>query len=1165
LQEPYSTENWRVLLKDVFQNVDFLQTPTVIPTGDSRVKELRQYGTVRLSDGKNLALFELKLNDNVNLIGNRVGLNELVKKHIDQYRHHGILSIFEQGKEDYRFTFTAKNTEFDEEAGFIDKFTDTKRFTYILGANESCRTPAERFYTLSKIQDKTIEQVEDAFNVEKLSKKFFKEYIAQFDHLVHYLVNKPTYFQGVFNSKESDARNYVKRFMGRLVFLKFIQKKGWLGVPVSESGWENGNFQFLEDQFKQFKHKDVFVSQFLNPLFYEALDVGNRPNDEFQNHGYKIPYLSGGLFDNDSKEDNRVDFPEESLTSLFDFFEMYNFTIDENDLHDKEVGIDPEMLGHIFENLLEDNKDKGAFYTPKEIVRYMCQESLKEYLKTHLEKQKLWPENPEKITETTENIANFVERKETSAILNFDKEFAIALKDVKICDPAIGSGAFPMGLLNEIFTMMKNLHEVSPDIVGEIWGMEKNKWQPNIIKENIIKNSIYGVDIEAGAVDIARLRFWLSLVLEEQEPKPLPHLDYKIVVGNSLVSKLGDTIIDIDWEADVKTQELFASSFIENQKNILNKITEKQIKAFDPNSDDEKLSFEIKILKIDLLINQLQLLVENKGTQTVPSPTDRKFKELNALWLDTQGWKKQIKELEKLKQNKTAELQFFDWRLDFAEVMNPRINENPGFDIVIGNPPYVGEKGNEKIFQDVQKTRLGNEFYTRWMDYFYFFFHQSLNILKTEGNLNFITTNYYFTSTGGVRLRLDLKKRTNILQLIDFNEFKIFENALGQHNAITFLKKEKTTNRYCESKIVLNTIEKISLNVILNQKTDSSKTFNVSQNLLYEGDGNQIRVQGVGELNTGILNIANILEKLKTDSKPMGDVTKILMGLVSRADTVSNAHFLKDKNLSAKKGDGIFVLTKKEIQDLKLPEKDFYKYVRPFFKNSDVSKYYLKEDNDLSVLYFKDEGKPIKLSKEFEKHFKKFEYLLTELKKNFLKNEIAGVFVKRWLDNGNYFVLFNPKEESYFDNLKIVCPYRSKNNIFALSDKPWYASQDVGFILQKEKIYDLKYIIAILNSKLIFQWLYNKGKRKGEMLELYKKPLSDVPIKFLKCDKQNIFISLVENITAQKKLRKNTNNLEQQIDNLVYKLYNLTFEEALIIEPELEERLSKEEYDAIEI
>ena len=758
LQQPYSTENWRALLGFVFDHVQFLDTPSIIPTDDPRVNQLKQYGTVRLSDGKNLALFELTLNENVDLIRNRVGLNELVKKYIDQDSFHGILSIFEQGKEDYRFTFTARNTEYDENEGFIDKDTDTKRYTYILGKHESCRTAAERFEVLSKAESKDINAVEEAFNVEKLSKKFFKEYIDQFNVLVDFLKKSPSYYQGIFEKEETAARNFTKRFMGRLVFLKFIQKKGWLGVPTNEEGWENGDFSFLENRYKEFKNKNLFVSQFLNPLFFEALNVGDRPKDEFQDRGYKIPYLSGGLFDNDNPEENRIDFEEEELNNLFNFFERYNFTIDENDLHDREVGIDPEMLGHIFENLLEDNKDKGAFYTPKEIVRYMCQESLKEYLQTYFKNRNLWPIDENDSKELSKVLAAFVEKKETARIAIYDKEIASALKNVKICDPAIGSGAFPMGLLNEIFTMIKNLHDESPDRVGTVWEMEGKKWQPNIVKQNIIQNSIYGVDIEPGAVDIARLRFWLSLIIEEKEPKPLPHLDYKIVVGDSLIPMLDDTVIDVNWTAKEEDQGFFTGPKTEKKLKLLDEITELHKDAFDPNCHDEGLALKIRNKKIELLIIQLEIMIEKQNITAQPKISDYKnksktqFQKDTRIYLETLSWFDHIKSLRHAETLDQVPLNFFDWKLDFPEVLNDEVTDSVGFDIVIGNPPYFQiQKMEEKYKQKLKSANFRT--FASTGDVYCLFYEKSFELLKDKGTLVFITSNKWMKGGYGKSLR----------------------------------------------------------------------------------------------------------------------------------------------------------------------------------------------------------------------------------------------------------------------------------------------------------------------------------------------------------------------------------------------------------------------------
>ena len=206
---------------------------------------------------------------------------------------------------------------------------------------------------------------------------------------------------------------------------------------------------------------------------------------------------------------------------MFNFFSEYNFTIDENDPNDAEVGVDPEMLGKIFENLLEDNKDKGAFYTPKEIVRYMCQESLIAYLDTATsiaaEKIRKFVITPE------EGVFDIPENKKAKLI--------DALKDVKICDPAIGSGAFPMGLLNELLRCREALSATTTfNFPFSTFNSNRSS-----LKKDIIQNNIYGVDIEKGAVDIARLRFWLSIVVDEETPSPLPNLDYKIMQGNSLI------------------------------------------------------------------------------------------------------------------------------------------------------------------------------------------------------------------------------------------------------------------------------------------------------------------------------------------------------------------------------------------------------------------------------------------------------------------------------------------------------------------------------------------------------------------------------------------------------------------------------------------------------
>ena len=255
--------------------------------------------------------------------------------------------------------------------------------------------------------------------------------------------------------KQTDklVRDYIKQMLGRITFLHFLQKKGWMGV--SESGkWGEGDQQFMRNLFlcATDEQKANFLDAVLEPLFDRGLDTDrSAEHDIFDTHvalehgsRVRIPYLNGGLFERNSLDEIDTQFPADFFADLLDFFYHYNFTIDENDPNEAQVGADPEMLGRIFENLLEDNKDKGAFYTPKEIVRYMCRQSLIAYLQTDIENEA-----------KKNSIAKFVESYDVSLLEGETSAFAAIidqkLKDVKICDPAIGSGAFPMGLLKELF------------------------------------------------------------------------------------------------------------------------------------------------------------------------------------------------------------------------------------------------------------------------------------------------------------------------------------------------------------------------------------------------------------------------------------------------------------------------------------------------------------------------------------------------------------------------------------------------------------------------------------------------------------------------------------------------------------------------------------------
>jgi len=796
LNKPYQFENWKNVIDFVFPNVSYLQQPLTIQTDNEKVESFRQVGSLRLNDGKNLAIFEVHVKPNVNIARNRVELRNLVAGYIDQERNHGVLAIYEKGTDEYRFTYTAKETDYDEDKGvFVQKETEAKRFTYILGANETCRTARDRFWELSENKDKaTIKDVENAFSVEKLSKEFFTKYKIQYKAFVDYLVGS-TYKISKFDADEKAIRDFVKKMLGRIVFLHFVQKKGWLGASNAE--YKDGDKQFMYKLWQNSKKNETFYQLVLVPLFFDALNKNHRPDDAFtfpDESILRIPYLGGGLFEKDREDPDFLTFPPALFNGLFEFFNEYNFTIDENDPHENEVGIDPEMLGQIFENLLEDNKDKGAFYTPKPIVKYMCQESLIQYLLTAFEKEGVITDEPEKL-ELEEKLGKLVKKYEANEVIEYDRILAKALYNVKICDPAIGSGAFPMGILNEMVMLINLLHDASPDVVNDLWKM--TNWQPATVKKHIIQNSIYGVDIEKGAVDIARLRFWLSLIIDEEKPCNLPSLDYKIVVGNSLISKFEDEVIDIDWEVKEEATQgnLWGDETDRFRQKILLNIDAKQKDFYlAENHQKEKLGLEIRNLKIELLITLFKLKIKNDGFENIQEKKIHILKQQTEKFLITEGWKKTITRLENLKKHSEKPFQHFDWRLDFPEVLNPEIaGKNVGFDVVIGNPPYGAKISDDekkvllkkyksaKSIPGVQKGSLDS--YTLFIDLGHW-------LCYIGGNLHFIVPLSITSSESMTGIHNLIESDCSLIKISSYavRPQPVFENAVVNTSILFFLK-----------------------------------------------------------------------------------------------------------------------------------------------------------------------------------------------------------------------------------------------------------------------------------------------------------------------------------------------------------------------------------------
>lgn len=598
-------------------------------------------GNIDTTDSYRIGLFHYNITKG-SVANRRVGLRNLVKSFINPTwgEFDAALVVFDSG-DHWRLSFIC---DIKGEA------TSPKRYTYVFGSDDLLyRTPIERFNFLKK-KGISFENLKTAFSVEALSNEFFDRYREQYADFIQYITGKRFVKVGskweekrlsepnaalmeAFDYNEKKIRDYVKKMMGRITFLHFLQRKGWMC----------GDLNYMQNMFENSLYKNDYLDSVLEPLFFGILNTKSAEREalfadydwdkSLLNEWKDIPYLNGGLFERDKEDEPESRFPADYFKRLFQFFSEYNFTIDENDPNDAEVGVDPEMLGKIFENLLEDNKDKGAFYTPKEIVRYMCQESLIAYLETNtsIAKDKI----RQFVLSPEEGVKDIPENKKPKLLT--------ALENVKICDPAIGSGAFPMGLLNELL----HCREV---LSGDHYDRAE-------IKKSIIQNNIYGVDIEKGAVDIARLRFWLSIVVDEETPSPLPNLDYKIMQGNSLIeSFMGVDLSKLTYEKEYKKDKGEISLF-DNEKNRLQKTVSHLLFSYYCCSDhDRKMTLQQEIS--DTINKQLE-------AQAYDSTILDKLKTIN------------------LAENSN----FFLWHTWFSDVFNR--DDKEGFDIVIGNPPYV--------------------------------------------------------------------------------------------------------------------------------------------------------------------------------------------------------------------------------------------------------------------------------------------------------------------------------------------------------------------------------------------------------------------------------------------------------------------------------------------
>lgn len=732
------------------------------------VDRYERLGTYETTDGDKVDVLIVYLSRASKLERARTAIRNFVADHLKQRdeKDAALVAFVSPTEEQWRFSYVKMEyATVKRNTGSIaveTHLTPARRFSYLVGKGESCHTAQTRFVELLQDtkSDPTLLILENAFSVDTVTKEFFTEYRARFEEInatLEKLLQSNKALKTEFESKEIKTVDFAKKLLGQIVFLYFLQKKGWLGVSKT-GNWGEGQRDFLR-QLANGKYTN-FYNDVLEPLFYDTLAT-DRGHDAWCEHfNCRIPFLNGGLFEPLGEYDwknvdvllpntlftNNKPVDEWSTgTGVLDLFDRYNFTVNEAEPLEVEVAIDPEMLGKVFENLIEENRRKGlgAFYTPREIVHYMCQESLINYLDTSVnETDQIVPRADLEVLIQLGEQASFYESARESGTKTYEKRYPFPesirkhartidekLSEVTICDPAVGSGAFLVGMMTEIVRTRATLTSYFND------PHERSHYA---FKRHAIQKCLYGVDIDNGAVEIAKLRLWLSLVVDEEDVKrvkPLPNLDFKVIVGDSLLGV----------ESDLFNIILF------NKLELLKQC------HFDESNKEKKDGYKHEI---DSLISQL-----------------------------------------------TSGNVIFDFDIYYSEIFRNNTNKPIGFDLMVGNPPYTSYysrhsiKEDKKLIQEYlkyssfQRESIAGKRYHSVM----FFLERAIKKLKFKGCCMFIVDmNFFEDAFAGLRSFLLKQYKVNeiVYDLSNFenvNSGQIILN-ISKHSLISHITIKQNLN-----------------------------------------------------------------------------------------------------------------------------------------------------------------------------------------------------------------------------------------------------------------------------------------------------------------------------------------------------------------------------------
>ena len=1106
--QEFKKDNFRKFLNNSFTNLPLNNDKEIEPEDEEYAGYINKYQKIAEytdSERNKLAFLVVELKSNKTVERARSKQRNFAVKYLEHNNFNaGLISYYSTDEANWRFSLVKIDYKRVQNAKgewtTSKEISSAKRYSFLIEPEQGNHTTIKQLQAFIATQNLKLSQIEDLFSVEKVTKEFYKQIAILFTKLVggdRKTGSRTEHFESLLElpstNDETIKKEFAVRLLGRTLFCWFLKKKK-----------SNENISLIPDDLlslKALKENSNYYHKILEPLFFQVLN--REPAKRLEQYNKEswnlIPFLNGGLFEPHTQDyydlgnlglskNHNLKIPDNWFEELFELFERYNFTIDESSSFDMEVSIDPEMLGRIFENLLAEinpetgesaRKATGSYYTPRPIVEYMVDSSLKEYLKTAtgieeekinnlIEKDDFTPQPPCK-GEKEENLTE----QEQDRIIS-------ALEKVKILDPACGSGAFPMGILQRIVDILQKIDKDSvkwlekmkhsmlnsisstlpynlrknfeSSILHEIEYLQKKESPDYIRKKGIIQNSIYGLDIQSVATEIARLRFFLSLIvdqtIDENESnrgiKPLPNLEFKFVTANTLIG------LNKGITQNVKESKY---AYLHDEKSLQELQSRAQPQIQLTLGEDASIEAELESIRNDYfsIANSTEKIAIKQRFLEYQSRLAKQWQE-KALKKEDTSLSQQLAEWNPFEDKASS---WFDpeWMFGVKD----------GFDIVIGNPPYIRQEAIKHLKPLLEK---GNYFcYNGTADIYVYFFEKSHKVLAPNGILCFITSNKYTRAKYGKQLREFILENTQLLKYLDFNGVKVFETATVDTSVIVWKKNliEGGNFLYC--------------NIESDYKGDQLNNYCSLKG--FEYDQSDLSGESFTFANKKELEIKKRIEKIGTP--------------------------LKDWDISIYRGvltgyNEAFIINTETKERLCKEDPKSTEIIKPILRGRDIKRYSYEWADLWIIGTFPALNLNIDEYPAIKNYLKSFGKRIEQTGEAGARKRTGN----EWFETQDQIAYWQE-----FEKEKIVYPcIMTQGSNFAFDDLKSYPPAPANIITGK----NIKYIMACLNSKLIYFSMRKYYMGGGIEGELKTNNLLNVPIPKISEEKQKPFIELVERI-----------------------------------------------------